>query len=51
MAKSEDLKIFAPSAQGEDRHLHLMKELDRIIRYLFDDEVETSGKGDKTNGK
>ena len=49
MAKSEDLKIFAPSDQGEDRHLRLMKELDRIVRYLFDDEA--TGKEDRTNGK
>ena len=51
MAKSEDLKIFAPSAQGEDRHRRLMQELNRIVNFLFDDEVETSAKGVKSNEK
>ena len=39
MAKSEDLKIFSPSVQGEDKHRHLMEELNRIVNFLFDDEA------------
>ena len=51
MRTHENLKDFPAPVQGEDRHRHLMKELDRIMRYLFDDEVETSGKGVKSNEK
>ena len=45
----EKLKVFPAPVQGEDRHRYLMKELDRIIRYLFDD--ETTGKEVKIHEK
>lgn len=44
MAKREGVKNFAPSVQGEDRHRHLMQELNRIMRYLFEDEPKLEHK-------
>ena len=35
----------------ESRHAKMMAELDRLIRLIFDEEMETNAKGVKSNGK
>ena len=39
MGADRNMKNSAAPLTGEDRHRHLMEELNRIMRYLFDDDA------------